>query len=217
MLNYEIKVKGTIVPKQRPRATTIGGFARMYTPSKTKIYEERIANQWIQDTNNFVFDEDKLLHVQIFARFTVPKSMSAKNKAEVFFGKRLAPTAKDCDNIAKVVLDALNGVAYKDDKQVVSLDVHKLYTTEEEYIQIFIQDYDKKIDMLNNPITDIEKYVSLLKRAKHYLSKQRRTDKDTYTLNECYEDLDNLVKPEYKYPKHNELLVNTLITKILKN
>lgn len=33
----------------------------------------------------------------------------------------------DIDNIAKVVCDALNGVAYKDDKQIVSLKLAKRY------------------------------------------------------------------------------------------
>ena len=33
----------------------------------------------------------------------------------------------DCDNIAKIVLDALNGLAYDDDSQVTELEVHKFY------------------------------------------------------------------------------------------
>ena len=39
------------------------------------------------------------------------------------------PTTKpDTDNIAKSILDSLNGIAYKDDKQIVSLKVDKYYT-----------------------------------------------------------------------------------------
>ena len=38
------------------------------------------------------------------------------------------PTKKpDADNIAKVVCDALNGLAYKDDAQVIDLTVHKRF------------------------------------------------------------------------------------------
>lgn len=33
----------------------------------------------------------------------------------------------DADNVAKIILDALNGIAYLDDKQVVDLGVHKSY------------------------------------------------------------------------------------------
>ena len=35
----------------------------------------------------------------------------------------------DADNIAKSVLDALNGFAYNDDNQIVCLTVQKLYDT----------------------------------------------------------------------------------------
>ena len=40
----------------------------------------------------------------------------------------LSVTSKpDTDNIAKSILDSLNGIAYKDDKQVVDLRVRKQY------------------------------------------------------------------------------------------
>ena len=40
----------------------------------------------------------------------------------------IKPTKKpDCDNIAKIVLDSLNGIAFMDDKQVVNLVVTKNY------------------------------------------------------------------------------------------
>jgi Holliday junction resolvase RusA-like endonuclease len=41
---------------------------------------------------------------------------------------KIYPTIKpDTDNIAKSILDSLNGIAYKDDKQVVKLTVEKRY------------------------------------------------------------------------------------------
>ena len=40
----------------------------------------------------------------------------------------IRPTVKpDCDNLAKSILDSLNGLAYHDDKQVVELVVKKYY------------------------------------------------------------------------------------------
>lgn len=40
----------------------------------------------------------------------------------------LLPTKKpDIDNITKCVLDALNGIAYHDDSQIVRLTVEKFY------------------------------------------------------------------------------------------
>lgn len=44
---------------------------------------------------------------------------------------KMRPTMKpDNDNIAKSVLDALNGLAYVDDKQIVELKVNKYYGAE---------------------------------------------------------------------------------------
>jgi Holliday junction resolvase RusA-like endonuclease len=41
---------------------------------------------------------------------------------------KIYPTIKpDTDNIAKSILDSLNGIAYKDDKQAVKLTVEKRY------------------------------------------------------------------------------------------
>ena len=41
------------------------------------------------------------------------------------------PTVKpDCDNIIKIVCDALNGLAYRDDSQVVAVTCQKKYGVE---------------------------------------------------------------------------------------
>lgn len=53
---------------------------------------------------------------------------------------KVFPTIKpDTDNIAKSILDSLNGIAYKDDKQVVSLSVKKWYA-EEPSVSIWIKE-----------------------------------------------------------------------------
>lgn len=56
----------------------------------------------------------------------MPKSKSKKVKQKMLAGE-MRPQKLDCDNIAKVVLDALNKLAYNDDKQVVELIVEKYY------------------------------------------------------------------------------------------
>lgn len=53
---------------------------------------------------------------------------------------KILPTKKpDCDNIAKIICDALNGVAYDDDKQIVALKVTKIYSDEPRVI-VWISD-----------------------------------------------------------------------------
>ena len=65
------------------------------------------------------------MHISAF--FPVPKSYSLK-KCEMAENGLIYPTKKsDADNIAKIICDALNGIAYHDDKQVVELLVSKRY------------------------------------------------------------------------------------------
>lgn len=64
--------------------------------------------------------------VVIEAVFSIPKSWTRAKKAEAAAGK-LAPGKPDIDNILKVVLDGLNGIAYEDDKQVTIVRCKKSY------------------------------------------------------------------------------------------
>ena len=43
-------------------------------------------------------------------------------------GKIFPSRKPDIDNVLKVVLDALNGVAYKDDSRVVAVSARKVYS-----------------------------------------------------------------------------------------
>ena len=64
--------------------------------------------------------------VKILAVFAVPASWSRRKRAEALDGT-IRPTVKpDWDNIAKLT-DALNGIVWADDKQVVSATVRKVY------------------------------------------------------------------------------------------
>ena len=121
-------VYGEPVAKGRPRFSTKGGFVRSYTTEKTASYENLVKLSF--DTSE---DKEMLqgeLSVKITAYFSIPQSTSKKKRHEMLVG-RMNPTKKpDCDNIAKTILDALNGRAFDDDKQVVMLHVEKHYAEE---------------------------------------------------------------------------------------
>ena len=66
--------------------------------------------------------------MDITACYAIPKRIPKRDREQMLEGK-IRPTVKpDCDNIAKVVCDALNGLAYHDDNQVTNLTVAKRYT-----------------------------------------------------------------------------------------
>ena len=121
-------VRGEIVPKQRPRF----GRGRTYTPFKTVHYQTLIA---INAKAMFARPWPNPCVVQITSFFQVPKGLSAKKKKELLSSHCMKN--KDIDNVAKSVLDSLNGVAYIDDKQVVSLNISK-HWSEDERLDVII-------------------------------------------------------------------------------
>ena len=108
--------------KQRPRFYR----GRAVTPKDTREYEELLAAMWKAHRCGY-FGENPI-KVSIKAYFLVPKSYTKKKKLMIALGKIFPIIRPDADNIAKIVLDGLNGVAYKDDKQVAELRVRKQYT-----------------------------------------------------------------------------------------
>ena len=70
---------------------------------------------------------DGYVHVAVKAFYEIPKSVSVKDKEKMLAGIIRPAKKPDIDNVIKIVLDSLNGVAYADDKQVVSVSGSKHY------------------------------------------------------------------------------------------
>lgn len=120
------EILGEPMGKQRPKFARIGNFTRTYTPKETVNYEN-----WVKlSYQNFGGEHfgNLPLKVQITAKFPIPKSFSKKKHEQAIDGEIRPTTKPDCDNIAKIICDALNGIAYDDDKQIVSLNVCKKYS-----------------------------------------------------------------------------------------
>lgn len=63
------------------------------------------------------------LEVQVRAVYSHPASWSEKKKASV----RWRVSKPDCDNVGKLVLDAMNSIVFRDDAQVADLRIQKAY------------------------------------------------------------------------------------------
>lgn len=112
--------------KQRPKFSRRGQFVKTYTPQKTVNYETYVKECFVMKHSDYTPLENELT-VRINAYFPIPKSFSKKKREQAEMGI-IKPTKKpDCDNIAKIVLDSLNGIAFIDDKQVINLVVTKNY------------------------------------------------------------------------------------------
>lgn len=131
---YEFEVPGEITGKARPRLNVRSG--KVYTPTKTKNYEYLTRFYFTQKYREYIPAEGRV-KISIIAYFDIPKSTSKKKEAEML-ANIISPTKKpDADNIVKIVLDAMNKFAFKDDTQVTKLEIEKKYSrTPRIYVKI---------------------------------------------------------------------------------
>ena len=117
MISIKFTVYGKPQGKARPRFTRQG---RAYTPKNTVDYEGQIKQAYIAAGGAIIgamISNTTPIQIKITAYFKKAKT----NKMDF-------PTLKpDADNIAKAVCDAINGIAYKDDKQITCLTVDKVW------------------------------------------------------------------------------------------
>lgn len=121
-------VPGKPQGKARARTKTNGVT---YTPEKTVLYENLVKTCFLESQPRQRWFNKEPLAVNIYARFSIPKSKTKREKTGMLQGYILPTIKPDADNIAKVICDALNGVAYADDTQVVRLTVVKEYVRED--------------------------------------------------------------------------------------
>ena len=95
------------------------------TPDKTVLYENFIATRYMEAAGEQRFSDGAYIKARIQAFYEIPKSSSKVKKTAMLSGELLPTKKPDIDNIVKAVLDALNEVAYRDDTQVVELQVRK--------------------------------------------------------------------------------------------
>ena len=126
----EFEVVGAPVGKRRPKFSTIHGYAQALKPKEDVIYENLVKIMFQQAKPNNYSMFNKPIKMKIEAYFAIPKSFSKVKQSQALEGKLLPLTKPDADNIAKVICDALNDVAYKDDTQIVELSITKRYAME---------------------------------------------------------------------------------------
>lgn len=107
----------------RPRFNRMGGA---YKASEDKAYEKALCMAYWAKYAGYPLMQGPIV-LRVRAVFPIPQSKTKQEKALMLAGK-IKPTVKpDVDNVIKAVLDALNGVAFPDDKAVTWLIGEKEY------------------------------------------------------------------------------------------
>lgn len=120
-------VPGAPYGKGRPRFRNVGQFQQPYTPEKTVTYENLIKLEYERQCHGMRYGKEDALGMLITAYKPIPSSAS-KKKLRLMLDRLIFPGKKpDWDNIGKIICDALNGIVWKDDAQIVDGRVVKLY------------------------------------------------------------------------------------------
>ena len=117
----EFKVPGPPMGKQRPIVTRKGAF----TPKKTVNYENYVKELYII---NKLPKLEGYLSMSVMAYYPIPKSTSKKKREQMLKGILLPDKKPDIDNVLKCICDALNKIAYDDDKQIINMSISKYYS-----------------------------------------------------------------------------------------
>ena len=112
-------------PRGWARARTQG--ARFFTDTKTRSEKQAVA-AWALEAGARVMEGP--VSVCLTAYLRSPQSVSKKRRADMLSGAERPTKKPDGDNLAKLTMDALNGVCWRDDVQVVDLTVRKFWSDE---------------------------------------------------------------------------------------
>jgi Holliday junction resolvase RusA-like endonuclease len=125
-MKVSFTVLGPPKGKQRPKLTTAGGFARAYTPKDTVMYENLVRYAYQEQVGKKL---EPPIRAEIIGVFPIPKSTPKKRRERMAAGE-LHTKKIDCDNLAKIILDSINQIAYDDDAGIAELSVRKIYGEE---------------------------------------------------------------------------------------
>lgn len=133
----EFTVPGKPQGKARARICRTG---HAYTPAKTVEYERAIKAVCVMELRRAGVDAaygDVALSV--IASYPIPKSATKREREEMLAGIRKPHVKPDVDNVFKAIADACNGVAYGDDKQIVTAQIFKRYA-EQPGVKVIIRE-----------------------------------------------------------------------------
>lgn len=118
-----IDIEGRPKGKARPR---FHGYTA-YTPAGTREYEGKVRGEYLRKYGNKIMYQNAPVMVTVLACYPIPKNASRDTRKQMMNGELIPMVTPDIDNVIKVILDGLNGLAYKDDKQVVAVVGRKQY------------------------------------------------------------------------------------------
>lgn len=126
LCSISFEIEGEPVGKGRPRFSRRCGHIVTYTPAATENYEA-----WAKLCGKQAMAGREPISGPVAAEIlfgvSVPKSWPAWRQEAALDGAVFPIGKPDCDNLIKAIFDALNGIVWRDDSQIVRAEVSKVY------------------------------------------------------------------------------------------
>lgn len=129
----KIKLEFDVKPMAKQSFRTTRSGQKYLDPSVIK-YRKAIRNMAIAQMRNQKAEKiEGAVNMNIIYAFRRPQSLSKKERSEIDGGKTVPKTTKpDIDNLTKAILDALNGIVWKDDAQVAQINIQKIWSAKDQ-------------------------------------------------------------------------------------
>ncbi|WP_337032468.1 RusA family crossover junction endodeoxyribonuclease [Paenibacillus illinoisensis] len=137
-MTIQFTVYGNPVAQGRPKFSSQGGFTRAYDPKNSKDYKDYVRLAAAEHAPAALLEGPLGMVLTVYR--STPKSFSKKKAAQAEAGQIRPITKPDVDNYLKGVKDALKGVIWKDDSQVVEVFAQKRYSARPR-IEVKIKQY----------------------------------------------------------------------------
>lgn len=132
---YEFFIPGKPIAQGRPKFANRGKFVTAYEPKTSKEHKKHcIENLQKQLPEGFnIIEKDHAVSVDLI--FCFLDALRVK--------KNIPHTIKpDIDNLAKLILDVMNGIFFKDDSCVTQLLCKKIWVKQQDELGTIVRVYD---------------------------------------------------------------------------
>lgn len=126
MKMQRIEIAGTPVPQKRPRAFLRGEKICFYDPCAA--YKNALKKVFL--SRGEFFGESGFFHINLEFHFKPPPSWPKNKRFKAVQGDIPHTSKPDIDNLQKLILDAGNGIFYKDDSMVIKIKAKKMFAKE---------------------------------------------------------------------------------------
>lgn len=127
-MTIKINIPGDPVAQARPRAVKMGKGIRMYDPKPSADYKKYVATIAKQHAPKKILEGALGVKLKVYRQ--IPKSTTKKRRQAMNEGIERPVVKPDLTNYAKGIEDALNGIIYHDDSQIIDLQIEKHYSDE---------------------------------------------------------------------------------------